>query len=75
MREFAPGMTVHLQGYNGQSPDPTIECVDGDRIRIFSPISCPSTPRLLLLLSDMDGVGGMSQLQIGRARPSSTNTP
>src|SRR5580700_1656242 len=24
-REFAPGMTAHLWGYNGQSPGPTVE--------------------------------------------------
>jgi FtsP/CotA-like multicopper oxidase with cupredoxin domain len=34
-REFAPVMTVHLWGYNGQSPGPTIECVEGDKVRIF----------------------------------------
>ena len=34
-REFAPGMTAHLWGYNGQSPGPTIECVEGDKVRIF----------------------------------------
>ena len=34
-REMASGMTAHLWGYNGQSPGPTIECVEGDRVRIF----------------------------------------
>jgi hypothetical protein len=34
-REFAPGMTARLWGYNGQSPGPTIECVEGDKVRIF----------------------------------------
>lgn len=34
-REFAPGMTAHLWGYNGQSPGPTMEAVEGDKIRIF----------------------------------------
>ncbi|MCX7318157.1 MAG: multicopper oxidase domain-containing protein, partial [Hyphomicrobiales bacterium] len=34
-REFAEGMKAHLWGYNGQSPGPTIECVEGDKIRIF----------------------------------------
>ncbi len=34
-REIAPGMTAHLWGYNGQSAGPTIECVEGDRLRIF----------------------------------------
>jgi len=29
VREFAPGMNVHLCGYNGQSPGPTIEAVEG----------------------------------------------
>ena len=34
-REIAPGMVAHLWGYNGQSPGPTIECVEGDKVRIF----------------------------------------
>jgi hypothetical protein len=35
VREMAPGMKAHLWGYNGQSPGPTIEVVEGDRVRIF----------------------------------------
>ncbi len=35
IREIAPGMKAHLWGYNGQSPGPTIEVVEGDRVRIF----------------------------------------
>nr|MCU0973897.1 multicopper oxidase domain-containing protein [Burkholderiales bacterium] len=35
VRELAPGMKAHLWGYNGQSPGPTIEVVEGDRIRLF----------------------------------------
>ena len=35
IREVAPGMKAHLWGYNGQSPGPTIEVVEGDRVRIF----------------------------------------
>ena len=35
LREIAPGMKAHLWGYNGQSPGPTIEVVEGDRVRIF----------------------------------------
>ena len=34
-REMAPGMIARLWGYNGQSPGPTIECVEGDKVRIF----------------------------------------
>lgn len=35
VREIAPGMKAYLWGYNGQSPGPTIEAVEGDRVRIF----------------------------------------
>jgi FtsP/CotA-like multicopper oxidase with cupredoxin domain len=35
VREIAPGMKAHLWGYNGQSPGPTIEAVEGDKVRIF----------------------------------------
>jgi FtsP/CotA-like multicopper oxidase with cupredoxin domain len=28
-------MKAHLWGYNGQSPGPTIEAVEGDKVRIF----------------------------------------
>src|SRR5215470_11826928 len=34
-REIAPSMTVKLWGYNGQTPGPTIEAVEGDKVRIF----------------------------------------
>jgi hypothetical protein len=30
-REIAPGMTARLWGYNGQTPGPTIEVVEGDK--------------------------------------------
>lgn len=35
VREMAPGFKAHLWGYNGQSPGPTIEVVEGDRVRVF----------------------------------------
>src|SRR5208337_5051663 len=60
-REFAPGMTVHLWGYNGQSPGPTIECVEGDRVRIFVTNKLPEHTSVhwhgMLVPSGMDGVG------------------
>ena len=34
-QEFAPGMTVNVWGYNGRTPGPTIEAVEGDRVRIL----------------------------------------
>ncbi len=35
VREMTEGFKAHLWGYNGQSPGPTIEVVEGDRVRIF----------------------------------------
>jgi hypothetical protein len=34
VRELSPGMNAHLWGYNGQSPGPTIEAVEGDKVRL-----------------------------------------
>src|SRR5258708_1914474 len=33
--EFAPGLTCKCWGYNGRTPGPTIEAVEGDRVRIY----------------------------------------
>ncbi len=63
-REFAEGMTAYLWGYNGQSPGPTIEAVEGDRVRIFVTNKLPEHTTVhwhgLILPSGMDGVGGLS---------------
>ncbi|MFN7085236.1 MAG: multicopper oxidase family protein [Burkholderiales bacterium] len=67
-RQIAPGMTAHLWGYNGQSPGPTIECVEGDKVRIFVTNKLPEHTTIhwhgILLPSGMDGVGGLTQPQI-----------
>jgi len=42
VREIAPGMKANLWGYNGQTPGPTIEGVEGDKIRILD-INTPET--------------------------------
>jgi FtsP/CotA-like multicopper oxidase with cupredoxin domain len=67
-RELAPGMTANLWGYNGQSPGPTIECVEGDRVRIFVTNKLPEHTTIhwhgVLLPNGMDGVGGLTQPQI-----------
>ncbi|MWL89847.1 MULTISPECIES: multicopper oxidase family protein [unclassified Cupriavidus] len=67
-RELAPGMTAHLWGYNGQSPGPTIECVEGDRVRIFVTNKLPEHTTVhwhgMILPAGMDGVGGLSQPHI-----------
>ena len=65
IREIAPGMQARLWGYNGQSPGPTIEVVEGDRVRIFVTNKLPEHTSIhwhgQLLPSGMDGVSGVSQ--------------
>ena len=63
--EFAPGSRAKCWGYNGSTPGPTIEAVEGDRVRIFvtNHLGEPTTIHWhgILLPSGMDGVGGLSQ--------------
>jgi FtsP/CotA-like multicopper oxidase with cupredoxin domain len=65
VREIAPGMKANLWGYNGQSPGPTIEAVEGDRVRIFVTNMLPEVTTVhwhgVLLPSGMDGVSGLTQ--------------
>ena len=68
VRELAPGMKAHLWGYNGQSPGPTIEVVEGDKVRIFVTNKLPEHTTIhwhgQRLPNGMDGVGGLNQPQI-----------
>jgi manganese oxidase len=68
VRELAPGMRAHLWGYNGQSPGPTIEAVEGDKLRVFVTNKLPEPTTVhwhgMLVPSGMDGVGGMTQPHI-----------
>jgi manganese oxidase len=68
VREFAPGMKANLWGYNGSSPGPTIEAVEGDRVRIFVTNKLPEHTTVhwhgVMLPSGMDGVGGLTQAHI-----------
>ncbi|MEQ1514963.1 MAG: copper oxidase [Usitatibacteraceae bacterium] len=68
IREIAPGMKAHLWGYNGQSPGPTIEVVEGDRVRFFVTNKLPEHTTMhwhgQRLPNGMDGVGGLTQPQI-----------
>ena len=67
-RELTPGSVANLWGYNGQSPGPTIECVEGDFVRIFVTNRLPEHTTIhwhgILLPCGMDGVGGLTQPQI-----------
>ncbi|WP_084362295.1 multicopper oxidase family protein [Caldimonas taiwanensis] len=65
VREVAPGFQVHMWGYNGQSPGPTIEVVEGDRVRIFVTNRLPEHTSIhwhgQRLPNGMDGVAGLTQ--------------
>lgn len=68
VREIAPGMKAYLWGYNGQSPGPTIEAVEGDKVRIFVTNKLPEHTTVhwhgQILPCGMDGVGGLTQPHI-----------
>ena len=68
LREIAPGMKAHLWGYNGQSPGPTIEVVEGDRVRIFVTNRLPEHTSIHWhgqpVPNGMDGVSGLTQPSI-----------
>lgn len=65
VRELALGMKANLWGYNGQSPGPTIEVVEGDRVRIFVTNKLPEHTSVhwhgQRLPNGMDGVTGLTQ--------------
>ncbi|HYV49163.1 MAG TPA: copper oxidase [Myxococcaceae bacterium] len=67
-REIAPGMTINAWGYNGRTPGPTIEAVEGDRVRILVTNKLPEPTSVhwhgVLLPSGMDGVSGLNQPKI-----------
>lgn len=67
-REFAPGMVVNCWGYHGQTPGPTIEAVEGDRVRIYvtNRLAEPTSVHWhgLFVPNGMDGVAGLTQKHI-----------
>jgi manganese oxidase len=66
--EMAPGMTIKAWGYNGRTPGPTIEAIEGDRVRILVTNKLGEGTAVhwhgFLLPSGMDGVQGISQPSI-----------
>jgi manganese oxidase len=66
--EFAPGLRAHCWGFNGQVHGPTIEAVEGDRVRIYVTNKLPENTSIhwhgVLVPSGMDGVAGLSQKNI-----------
>ena len=66
--EFASGLKAKCWGYSGEVHGPTIEAVDGDRIRIYvtNKLKAPTSVHWhgVYLPSGMDGVGGLNQRAI-----------
>ncbi|MEO5721063.1 MAG: multicopper oxidase domain-containing protein [Chthoniobacterales bacterium] len=66
--EFAPGLKAFCWGYNGRVHGPTIEAVEGDRVRIYVTNKLPAATTVhwhgLILPNGMDGVGGLNQRAI-----------
>ena len=66
--EFASGIKAHCWGYNGKVHGPTIEAVEGDRVRIYVTNHLPAATTVhwhgIILPNGMDGVGGLSQKPI-----------
>ncbi|MEZ5652595.1 MAG: copper oxidase [Burkholderiaceae bacterium] len=65
VRMMTDDFKAHLWGYNGQSPGPTIEVVEGDRVRIFVTNRLPEHTSVhwhgQRLPNGMDGVTGLTQ--------------
>lgn len=66
--EFAPGSVAKCWGYNGTTPGPTLEAVEGDRVRVFVTNCLQEHTTMhwhgLILPAGMDGVGGLNQPHI-----------
>ncbi len=66
--EFAPGCRARVWGYNGSTPGPTIEVVEGDRVRLLVTNRLREHTTIhwhgMILPSGMDGIGGLSQPSI-----------
>lgn len=65
---FAPGLEADCWGYNGRTPGPTIEVVEGDRVRFYVTNKLPEPTTVhwhgIILPNGMDGVAGLNQRAI-----------
>ena len=63
--EFAPGLKAKCWGYNGRVHGPTLEAVEGDRVRVYvrNKLPAPTTVHWhgVYLPNGMDGVAGLTQ--------------
>ncbi len=66
--EFAPGLRAKCWGYNGQVHGPTIEAVEGDRVRVYVTNRLPEPTTVhwhaVFVPNGMDGVAGLNQRAI-----------
>jgi FtsP/CotA-like multicopper oxidase with cupredoxin domain len=64
-REFLPDVWINVWGYNGSMPGPTIEAVEGDKVRIVVHNKLPEATSVhwhgLEVPIAMDGVPGLTQ--------------
>lgn len=67
--EIAPGMIINAWCYNGKTPGPTIEAVEGDKVKFLVTNKLPELTAVhwhgLILPNGMDGVTGLTQPGIG----------
>src|SRR6266498_1853792 len=68
LHEFAPGLKAYCWGFNGRVHGPTIEAVEGDRVRIYVTNRLPGATSVhwhgMLVPNCMDGVAGLTQRAI-----------
>ena len=66
--QIAPGLDIEAWGYNGMTPGPLIECVEGDKLRIYVTNKLPEATSVhwhgVFLPNGMDGVAGLTQRSI-----------
>jgi manganese oxidase len=66
--EIAPGLEAACWGYNGGTPGPTIEAIEGDRLRLYVTNRLPEPTTLhwhgIVVPNGMDGVAGLTQKPI-----------
>jgi FtsP/CotA-like multicopper oxidase with cupredoxin domain len=66
--EFTPGLSARCWGYNGVTPGPLLEAVEGDRVRIYVTNRLPEATTVhwhgMVVPNGMDGVAGLTQKRI-----------
>jgi FtsP/CotA-like multicopper oxidase with cupredoxin domain len=65
---IAPGLELEAWGYNGTTPGPLLEAVEGDHVRIYVTNGLPEPTSIhwhgVLIPNGMDGIGGLTQVPI-----------